>query len=210
VVFGVVSTMFGLISCIAMGLNPNGSHSNAEARSLTFASADTHAYACVPAAATLVLAHYGFSAQYGELVREMNVGPDGRASLGSLVRACEKRGLYAAGFSGLCADRVGEYVRGGFVVVARVGVHGGEHAISLFGQDGMILAADLIDSPFTVNKEALMDLVSTNPYCVVIGRRPIPNLGGLQHRWPLLLTFPVIVVCIYLFRISLPRKRVIG
>lgn len=140
-------------------------------------------YACVPVDASIALRYFNIPHKYRKIYAEMDVQEEtGYASLGDLVRVCEKRGLYCKGYKGLNLKQIKQYLHDGCVIVVYINNDNGQHAIPLLEINGRIAAYDVLRPLHYINMEKFKRFLSKKVLCVAINNEPISGPYNVNSR----------------------------
>lgn len=130
-------------------------------------------YACVPAAGAVVLRRFGISANYADLYQEMEVRPDGTASLGALRRTCEGHGLFVGVYQYLTIPQLRTYLSHGYCAVVISKTETAEqHATCYFGDPP--LECDLLHPVRFADPDILSQQLESGVHAIIIGKRAVP------------------------------------
>lgn len=140
-------------------------------------------YSCVPVAASIALRYFNVPHEYREIYAEINVQEEtGYASLGDLVRVCEKRGLFCKGYGRLSLKQIQKYLHNGCVIVVYIKNKHTQHAVSLFEINGRIAAYDVLKPLHYVNMERFERFLSKKVLCVAVNNEPISSTYNVNSR----------------------------
>jgi hypothetical protein len=177
--------------------------------SQTMPADDFRPYACIPAAAAIVLAYFDKPINYNDIYDQMDVQPDGFTSVDNLTDVCERQDLKCAAFTGLSPESLNRYLKQGYVVVVIGGQAGKEHSVCLFDSPKGILATDLRSPLHDANIATLNHVLQDDSHrvlCVVIGRAQVVPPGFLVRNWMLVLAAAIAVpLLIFMFRKGLAK-----
>jgi len=140
-------------------------------------------YACVPVAASVALRYFNIPHEYKEIYFEMDVEEEtGYASLGDLVRVCQKRGLFCKGYMGLSLKQIRKYLNNGCVIVVYIKNKHFQHTVSLFQINDRIAAYDVLNPLHYVNMERFERFLSKKVPCVIVKDAPISAYYNINSR----------------------------
>ena len=167
-------------------------------------------YACAQSATAVVLAYFEKEINSKDFSKEFRVHANGQTSVADIVRVCGQYDLHCKAYRGLSVNQIRDYLSTDFAVIVITFMSNSQHAVSLFGAEGDILATDMLQPLHLANIDNLQKALSNGAISIVIGKHSVPSLKWKKEYWYLMLLAACVFagICIYWFLQNYERRVV--